>query len=149
MAQSPPESEKFVRSDWLRVYGIWHEWSQTLQQTRCGRGRPADGKLSKKLSSASMKCPQCQKIGRQLRDAQGASKRKAAGPTCERCHQNRRVAKLSLCKSCAHLAGYKKCTQCKGLFLPRNSRHKMCKRCGDESKSIRTVSGGLPGLGKR
>jgi ribosomal protein L37E len=149
MAESPPESEKFARSDWLRVDGIWHEWSSASERTRCGRGRPADGKLSKKLSSASVRCPRCQEIARQLQDAQGAFKKKATVPTCKRCHQNRRVAKLSLCKSCAHLAGYRKCSRCKGLFLPKNSRHKMCKRCGEESKSIRTVSGGLPGLGKR
>jgi hypothetical protein len=46
----------------------------------------------------------------------------------------------------------KACVRCSAKFRPDNGRQQLCSICrprSSRSKSVRTVSGGLPGLGKR
>ena len=78
-------------------------------------------------------------------------------PPCANCGMKPRRGDMSVCKECALTNDYRECMECKRLFKPpnRKSRTAKCHACRGGSRrkppsgtSVRTVSGGLPSLGK-
>ncbi len=81
-------------------------------------------------------------------------------PTCADCGRGAPLKRSKWCSGCAMRHGWKQCSTCSRFFPPdpRNPLRRRCHRCRTEQagsgrqgsgSSIRTVSGGLPGLGKR
>ena len=78
---------------------------------------------------------------------------------CPDCGNGGRYDKEKYCGPCALKRGFQRCSACNKIFKP-NARIKTITRCaecvlskrrassGRNNKSVRTISAGLPGLGK-
>lgn len=88
---------------------------------------------------------------RRRHKANSASKRKGPGRLQGEEPASPAVKKAKPARKKAPLPK-RSCARCGTQFKPNSGRQKLCSLCrprGSESKSVRTVSGGLPGLGKR
>lgn len=77
---------------------------------------------------------------------------------CIKCEKGSRYGTLSYCRKCALKSGYAECTTCSIVFAPEPAMGSTtrCYKCVVEKRrtkgtnaSVRTVSGGLPTLGKK
>jgi len=82
--------------------------------------------------------------------ARSASKRKNSRPVRRKSRQSPSAEKPTGAAQKAPLPE-KQCIRCGAQFKPSSGREKLCSLCrpGRNNTSVRTISGGLPGLGKR
>lgn len=71
---------------------------------------------------------------------------------CSKCRISKNVSGTKgLCRNCAIVAGYKACSRCNRLFIPRLPRQRICPKCRVNTASGWDIGayGGPAGLGKR
>lgn len=108
------------------------------------------------------RCTRCRQWVQSLNEAlvNGRCANCSDKPVCASCAVLPPVKKTPYCRSCALHNGYNSCADCKKLFRAdgRQSRRRRCQPCANKPRpaakrgsgsSVRTVSGGLPSLGKR
>ena len=70
---------------------------------------------------------------------------------CSKCRVNKNVSGTGgFCRTCALTKGFKSCTRCNKMFIPRQPRLRLCSQCRFNSSSGWEIGpyGGPAGLGK-
>lgn len=147
-----------VKDGWVVFGATMHALTTSTQKTICGKRVPAStSKLAVRI------CITCQ---RQRPEAVSSGSppdvhQPSTRPACKDCLSPKEKG-LEFCRDCAVKHGYKRCIRCSRYFStnPKRPRLRICQRCrskrparastfdGTQSLSVRTVSGGLPGLGQ-
>lgn len=146
---------------WFFIDGQWHFKHRLTGKFVCGNEGRYEGR-AKRSPPVEERCPVClvsvpkRSTNRLGGRARASSKSKKAQWQCTECGA-KRPQDIPYCKSCAQERGYRKCRVCDNLFAREVPlRGGVCASCrtygrkkapGSES-SLRTLSGGLPSLGK-
>jgi hypothetical protein len=114
------------------------------------------------MSRGFRACPRCGVLveSHDARPSDGRCKSCVDKPTCTSCGVRTPVKKLEWCMSCALRRGWRQCSGCSKVFKPpvEQPRRRRCAKCIEKGigggkrgggSSIYTVSGGLPGSGRR